>query len=190
MLNPIINSKNLTTEARAFAELIVGSRGANKGRVLFARPSKGGNEAHYVWRMVAFQISVDAKAHCLPISAAFSLIDTYQPHDNACGRGGNDYAGMFDGNGSYRFPCSCGADERTAALKIQLDAQRERLDRIVEEICSTVSANEHYGVRKWARALTGVDPVGSSGLNDWRDVTSPINHNVLTLVDEMEGALL
>lgn len=190
MLNPIIDSTNLSNEARAFAELIVGSRGANKGRLLFARPTKGGDETHYVWRMVAFQISVDAKAHCMPMGAAFSLMSTYQPHSDSCGRGGKNYDTMFDANGSYRLACSCGADERTASLKIQANAQRDRLDRIVNEICSTVSAREHYGIRKWARALTGTDPAGPSASRDWADVTSPVNHNVLDRVDELEGALL
>jgi hypothetical protein len=82
-----------------------------------------GREATYVWRMVAFECSIDSRHWCIPMTAEFDLPDEYWD------RG--------DVHGSAR--------RRQSRVK--------ELDAVVEAMVSTVNARERHGVNRWARAM-------------------------------------
>lgn len=64
--------KDLTTEERFLAELLIASKGKNAGRLRASAPLPTG-DAKYVWRMVALHLSTNPQHWCLPICAVFDI---------------------------------------------------------------------------------------------------------------------
>jgi len=75
---PEIQVDDLTGDAKKYAQMIIASRGPNKGRVRASKPKvdrnkPGTGNAAYIWRMVAFGASPNPRHHHLPILADFDI---------------------------------------------------------------------------------------------------------------------
>lgn len=60
----------LTSEDREIAQHIMNEK---TGRLRATKPTAGGSEAQYVWRMVAFYVSPKSQHHCMPVMADLML---------------------------------------------------------------------------------------------------------------------
>jgi hypothetical protein len=75
---PEIQADKLTGDAKKFAQMIVVTRGQNKGRLKASKPKVDRNKpdtgkAAYIWRMVAFQVSTNSKHHSMPVTADWDI---------------------------------------------------------------------------------------------------------------------
>lgn len=127
----------LTDAERRIAELILVTRGANKGRLLTGKPNKEEvyehegrryrrnvkGEAAYVWRMVCFGLIAAHPHSCLPMMCDMEVGDLTMSNDT-----------------------------RRARIK--------ELDVIVSKIEGSVPTHKRAGLLRWHQAIHGGLPAG------------------------------
>jgi len=135
----------LSPEDYDVVKLIVGTRGDANGRLRANKPKQDPNDpntglASYVWRMVAFTASPDARHHCMPCTADFDIT----------------MPGF-----SYRRATREDVHRQNEYRK----AQVERGDAIEKIVVFSIAPIEWHGTRRWGQVygMTGTPRYNDEG---------------------------
>lgn len=131
---PVIDLSQTSLQGR---DLEIAQHCLNKDKLRATKPDrKKDGEAAWVWRMVAFSISIKRQHHCMPVMADFDLPDEFWP---ARTKG----VGFDDPTWAQK---SREAREKRVARKKELQA-------IADTMIETVPKQGWHGVNRWAHAL-------------------------------------